>query len=84
MAKWIEYWTQDQKVWSLISGTSHVSTIQVSDKLYILHCIGLPNRNEYLIKKSKIILVVAGCICAYLAGLKVQSDEHAKLWMFEL
>ena len=58
MAKWIEHWTQDQKVWGWISSTG---------KLHIPHCLSC----GYLVHSSKVGSIVAGCIGSHLARGKV-------------
>ena len=58
-AKRIGHWTQDQKVWGLISIPGH-ACVEVSGKLRIPHYLSSPSRNGYLIhNKSKV-----GLICA--------------------
>ena len=41
--------------------------VEVSGKLRILHCLGPPNRNGYLVLRYKVGSIVAGC-CALTAG----------------
>ena len=49
----------------------------MSGKLRTLHCLGPPSRNGYLVHRSKVGSIVAGCIGAHLARGKVKSVEHA-------
>ena len=50
---------------------------EVLGKLRIPHCFGPPSRNRYLVHRSKVGSIVAGCIGAHLARGKVKSIEHA-------
>ena len=45
-------------------------------KLHISHCLGPLSRNGYLVHKSKVGSIVAGCIGAHLARIKLKSVEH--------
>ena len=47
--------------------------LEVSDKLCIPHCLGPPSRNRYLVHRSKVGSIVAGCIGAHHARGKVKS-----------
>ena len=44
---------------------------------WCLNVIGPPSRNGYLVHRSKVGSIVAGCIGAYLEMRKVKSVEHA-------
>ena len=57
--------------------------VEVSGKLRIPHCLGPPIRNGYLVHRSKVGSIVAGCIGAHLARGKVKSVEHALLWSLD-
>ena len=52
----------------------------MSGKLRIPHCFGLSSRNGYLVHRSKVGSIVAGCIGA--RG-KVKSVEHALSWSLD-
>ena len=54
--------------------------IEVLGKLRIPHCLGPPSHNGYLVHRSKVGSIVAGCIGAHLARGKVKSVEYALLW----
>ena len=54
--------------------------VEVLGKLRIPHCFGPPSRNGYLVHRSKVGSIVAGCIGAQLARGKVKSVEHALSW----
>ena len=54
--------------------------VEVLGKLPILHCLGPPSRNGYLVHSYKVGSIVAGCIGAHLAREKVKSVEHALPW----
>ena len=54
-----------------------------SGKLCIPHCLGPPSRNGYLVHRSKVGSIVAGCIGAHLARGKVKSVEHALSWSLD-
>ena len=54
------------------------SCVEVSGKLRIPHCLGPPSRNGYLVHRSKLVAIVAGCIGAHLARGKVKFVEHAE------
>ena len=41
--------------------------VEVSDKLHIPHCLGPPSHNGYMVHRSKVGSIVAGCIGAHLA-----------------
>ena len=57
--------------------------VEVSGKLCIPHCLGPPSRNGYLVHRSKVGSIVAGCIGAHLARGKVKSVEHALSWSLD-
>ena len=50
--------------------------VEVSGKLRISHCLGPPSCNMYLVRRSKVGSIVAGCIGAHLPRGKVRSGEH--------
>ena len=54
--------------------------VEVSGKLRIPHCLGPPSRTGYLVHRSKVGSIVAGCIGAHLAKGKVRSVGHALSW----
>ena len=54
--------------------------VEVLGKLRIPHCLGPPSRNGYLVHRSKVGSIVAGCIGAHLARGKVKSVEHVLSW----
>ena len=56
---------------------------EVSGKLRIPHCLSLPSRNGYLVHRSKVRSIVAGCIGTHLAKGKVKSVEHALSWSLD-
>ena len=55
----------------------------MSGKLRIPHCLGPLSRNGYLVHRSKVGSIVAGCIGAHLAREKVKSAEHALSWSLD-
>ena len=57
--------------------------VEVSGKLRIPHCLGPPSRNGYLVHRSKVGSIVAGCIGTHLARAKVKSVEHALSWSLD-
>ena len=57
--------------------------VEVLGKLRIPHCFGPPSRNGYLVHRSKVVSIVAGCIGAHLARGKVKSVEHALSWSLD-
>ena len=57
--------------------------VEVSSKLRIPHCLSPPSRNGYLVHRSKVGSIVAGCIGAHLVRGKVKSFEHALLWSLD-
>ena len=57
--------------------------VEVLGKLRIPHCLGPPSRNGYLMHRSKVGSIVAGCIDAHLARRKVKSVEHALSWSLD-
>ena len=57
--------------------------VAVLGKLCIPHCLGPPSRNGYLVHRSKVGSIVAGCIGAHLARRKVKSVEHALSWSLD-
>ena len=59
------------------------SSVEMLGKLRIPHCLGPPSRNGYLVHRSKVGSIVAGCIGAHLARGKVKSVEHALSWSLE-
>ena len=64
-------------------GSQCWSCVEVLGKLCIPHCPGLPSRNGYLVHRSKVGLIVAGCIGTHLARGKVKSVEHALSWSLD-
>ena len=77
LVQWIGCWTQDQKVWGLIPNA------EVLGRLRIPHFLGPPSHNGYLVHRSKVGSIAAGCIGAHLASEKVESVEHALSWCLE-
>ena len=57
--------------------------VEVSGKLRILHCLSPPSHNGYLVHRSKVGSIVAGCIGAHVARGKVKSVEHALSWSLD-
>ena len=57
--------------------------VDVSGKVRIPHCLSPPSRNAYLVHRSKVGSIVAGCIGAHLARGKVKSVEHALSWSLD-
>ena len=57
--------------------------LEVLGKLHIPHCLGPPSRNGYLVHRSQVGSIVAGCIGAHLARGKVKSVEHALSWSLD-
>ena len=55
----------------------------MSGKLHIPHCLGPPSCNGYLVHRSKVGSIVAGCIGAHLARGKVKSVEHELSWSLD-
>ena len=54
--------------------------VEVSGKLRIPHCFSPPSRNGYLVHRSKVGSMAAGCTGAHLARGKVKFVEHALSW----
>ena len=57
--------------------------VEVLGKLCIPHCLGPSSRNGYLVHRSKVGSIVAGCIDAHLARVKVKSVEHVLSWSLD-
>ena len=57
--------------------------VEVLGKLRIPHCLGPPSRNGYLVQRSKVGSIVAGCTGTHLARGKVKSVEHALSWSLD-
>ena len=57
--------------------------VAMSGKLRIPHCLSPPSHNGYLVHKSKVESIAAGCIGAHLARGKVKSVEHALSWSLD-
>ena len=57
--------------------------VDVSGKLRIPHCLGPPSCNGYLVHRSKVGSIVAGCTGTHLARGKVKSVEHALSWSLD-
>ena len=57
--------------------------VGVSGKPCIPQCLGPPSCNGYLVHRSKVGSIVAGCIGAHLARGKVKSVEHALSWSLD-
>ena len=57
--------------------------VEVLGKLCIQHRLGPPTCNGYLVHRSKVGSIVAGCIGAYLARGKVESVEHVSSWSLD-
>ena len=51
--------------------------VVVSGQIRIPQCFSPPSRNGYLVHRSKIGSIVAGCIGCHLARGKVKSVQHA-------
>ena len=51
--------------------------VEVSGKLRIPQCLGPPSRNGYLVHRSKVGSIVAGCIGSHLIRGNVKSVEQA-------
>ena len=77
VAQRIGRWIQDQKVRGSISNAGYVQKCRANR---IPHCLGPPSHNVYLVCRSKVGSIVAGCIGAHLARGKVKSVEHALSW----
>ena len=52
-------------------------------KLRIPHCLGPPSCNGFLVHRSKVGSIVAGCIGTHLARGKVKSVEHVLSWSLD-
>ena len=57
--------------------------IEVLGELRIPHCLSPPSHNGYLVYRSKVGSIVAGCIGAHLVRGKVKSVEHALSWSLD-
>ena len=57
--------------------------VEVSGKLCIPHCLGPLSSNGYLVHRSKVGSIIAGCISAHLARGKVKSVKHALSWSLD-
>ena len=57
--------------------------VEALGKLCIPHCLGPTSRNGYLVHRSKVGSMVAGCISGHLARGKVKSVEHALSWSLD-
>ena len=57
--------------------------VEVSGKLRIPHCLGPPSHNGYLVHRSKVGSIAAGCIGTQLARGKVKSVEHELSWSLD-
>ena len=76
--------------WALVSKSKGLgfdsqcwSCVEVSDKLRIPHFLGPPSCNGYMVHRSKVGSIVAGCIGANLTRGKVKSVEHALSWSLD-
>ena len=54
--------------------------VEVSRKLCIPHCFGSVSHTGYLVHRSNVRSIVAGCIVAHLERGKVKSVEQALSW----
>ena len=54
--------------------------VEMPGKLQIPHCLGPPSHNGYLVHRSKVGSIVAGCTGSHLARGKVKAVEHALSW----
>ena len=79
VAKWIGCWTQRSE--GLGFNSQCWSWVKVSGKLRIPQWLGPSSCNEYLVHKSKVGSIVAGCISVHLAKGMVDAVEHACSWM---
>ena len=57
----------DSQCWPCVEG---------SGKLRIPHCLGPPSHNVYLVHRSKVESIVAGCIGAHLVRAKLNMHCH--------
>ena len=57
--------------------------VEVLGKLHIPHCLGPPSRNGYLVHRSKVGSISAGCNGAHLARGKVKWVEHTSSWSLD-
>ena len=57
--------------------------VEVLGKLHISHYLSPLSRNGYLVYKSNVGSIVAGCIASHLTRGKVQSVEHALPWSLD-
>ena len=55
--------------------------VEVSCKLHTSHCLGPPSCNGYLVHRSKVGLIVTGCIGAHFARLNLSCHD---VWHLEL
>ena len=57
--------------------------VEVLGKIRVPHCLGPPSHNWYLVHRSKVGSIVAGCIGAHFAKGKVKSVEYALSWSLD-
>ena len=57
--------------------------VEVLGKLRIRHCLVPPSRNGYLVHRSKVGSIVAGCIGANLSRGKIKFVEHVLSWSLD-
>ena len=57
--------------------------VEVSGKLRFAHCLGPNSRNGYLVHRSKVGSIIAGCVGAHLARGKVKSVEFVLSWSLD-
>ena len=55
----------------------------MSGELSIPYCLGPPSRNGYLVHRSKVGSIVAGCIGTHPARGKVKCVEHVLSWSLD-
>ena len=72
-AKWKGHWTRSE---GLGFDFQCWLCVQVSGKLRILHSLGPNSYNGYLVHRSEVGSIVAGCIGTHLTRGKVKSEEH--------
>ena len=57
--------------------------VEVLGKFHNPHCLGPPSLNGYMVHRSKVGSIVAGCMGAHLARGKVKSVEHMLSWSLD-
>ena len=56
---------------------------EMSGKFHTPHCLGPSRRNGYLVHRSKVGVIVAGCIGAHFAKKQVKPAEHVLPWSLD-